>query len=66
MCAAAGLRASHDQEAFMSIERRDFLKAGVAISMLSVAPRSSRAEATFAPLPGAWRRFQLRTRIEIK
>ena len=50
----------------MSIERRDFLKASVAISMLSVEPRSLRAEATFAPQPGAWRRFQLRTRIEIK
>lgn len=34
--------------------------------MLSVVPRSLRAEATFAPQPGAWRRFQLRTRIKIK
>ncbi len=50
----------------MSIERRDFLKASVAISMLSVVPRSSRAEVTFAPQPGTWRRFQLSTRIEIK
>jgi hypothetical protein len=66
MCAAAGSRASRDKEAFMSIERRDFLKASVAISMLSVVPRSSRAEVTFAPQPGTWRRFQLSTRIEIK
>ena len=49
----------------MSIERRNFLKAGVAISMLSVVPRSSRAGATFAPQPGAWRRFELRTRVEL-
>ncbi len=49
----------------MSIERRNFLKAGVAISMLSVVPRSSRADATFAPQPGAWRRFELRTRVEL-
>jgi transglutaminase-like putative cysteine protease len=65
MCAAAGLRASRDKEAFMSIERRDFLKASVAISILSVVTRSSRAEATFAPQPGAWRRFELRTRVEL-
>jgi transglutaminase-like putative cysteine protease len=50
----------------MSIERRNVLKAGVAISILSVAPRSSWAETVFAPQPGPWRRFQLRTRIEIK
>ena len=50
----------------MNIQRRSFLKAGVAISMLSVAPRSSWADITLAPQPGAWRRFQLRTRIEIK
>jgi transglutaminase-like putative cysteine protease len=50
----------------MTIQRRDFLKAGVAISMLSVVPRSSQADAAFAPRPGAWRRFELRTRIEIK
>lgn len=50
----------------MSIERRNFLKAGVAISLLSVAPRSARADAIFAPRPGDWRRFQLRTRIELK
>lgn len=50
----------------MSIERRDFLKAGVAISLLSVAPRSAHANATFAPQPGDWRRIQLRTRIALK
>ena len=50
----------------MSVERRDFLKASVAISLLSVVPRSVRADAIFAPQPGDWRRFQLRTRIELK
>jgi transglutaminase-like putative cysteine protease len=53
-------------EALMSIGRRDFLKAGVAISLLSVGPRSAHADATFAPQPGDWRRFQLRTRIALK
>ena len=50
----------------MSIQRRGFLKASVAISLLSVVPRSVRADSTFAPQPGPWRRFELRTRIEIK
>lgn len=66
MCAAATPCASRSKEASASIERRGVLKAGVAISILSVAPRSSWAEAAFAPQPGLWRRFQLRTRIEIK
>jgi transglutaminase-like putative cysteine protease len=66
MRAAARPRANREKEALMSIERRNFLKAGVAISLLSVAPRSVRAEAIFAPQPGDWRRFQLRTRIKLK
>jgi len=65
--AAASFRADRDrQEAFMSMQRRDLLKTGVAISMLSVVPRSVRAEGVFAPQPGPWRRFELRTRIAIK
>ena len=50
----------------MSMQRRDFLKAGVAISVLSVLPRSARAERVFDPQPGPWRRFEIKTRIEIK
>ena len=50
----------------MTIQRRDLLKFGVAISMLSVMPRSSRADITLAPQPGAWRRYRLRTRIDLK
>jgi transglutaminase-like putative cysteine protease len=66
MRAAVRPRASREKEALMSVERRDFLKTTVAISLLSVAPRSVRADAIFAPQPGDWRRFQLRTRIELK
>jgi transglutaminase-like putative cysteine protease len=33
--------------------------------MLSVVPRSVQANDPFAPRPGAWRRFELRTRVEI-
>jgi transglutaminase-like putative cysteine protease len=49
----------------MSTGRRDLLKAGVAMSMLSVLPRTAQAYGAFAPQPGAWRRFELRTGIEI-
>ncbi|MEZ5831805.1 MAG: transglutaminase domain-containing protein [Dongiaceae bacterium] len=49
----------------MSIDRRVFLKTGVALSALSVVPRSW-AAGGFAPQPGTWRRFELRTRIDIK
>src|SRR4029453_5260904 len=63
---AAAQRRANRKEAPMSIERRDFLKAGVAISLLSVAPRSLGADSIFAPQPGDWQRFQLRTRIELK
>jgi transglutaminase-like putative cysteine protease len=49
----------------MSMQRRDFLKAGVAVSMLSAVPRSAWSDSDFALQPGAWRRFELRTRIEI-
>jgi transglutaminase-like putative cysteine protease len=50
----------------LSVQRRDLLKAGVAFSLLSVMPRSARAERVFAPQPGQWRRFEITTRIEIK
>lgn len=49
----------------MSFQRRNFLKAGVVISMLTVVSRSARAHRAFAPQRGPWRRFELRTRIEI-
>ena len=50
----------------MSVQRRGFLKAGVATSMLSMVPRSGRPGGAFAPQSGPWRWFELRTRIDIK
>ena len=48
----------------MSLNRRDVLKAGVAVSALAAFP-SWPAHAAFAPRPGTWRNFELITRIEI-
>lgn len=50
----------------MRIGRRTFLKAGAAVSVLSTLPRAADADGDFAPQPGAWRRFELRTRVEIR
>jgi transglutaminase-like putative cysteine protease len=50
----------------VNVNRRDFVRAGVALSVLSAVPRAASAYSTFAPEPGPWRRFQLWTRIEIK
>jgi transglutaminase-like putative cysteine protease len=49
----------------MSIDRRELLKAGLAVSAAAALPHASPAEAGFAPQPGAWRNFQVLTRLEI-
>ncbi len=49
----------------MSIDRRELLKAGLAVSAAAALPYASPAEAGFAPRPGAWRNFHVRTRLEI-
>ncbi len=49
----------------MSIDRRELLKAGIAISAAAALPNAARAEVGFAPQPGAWRNFQVLTRLEI-
>lgn len=48
----------------MSCNRRAFLQAGAAASALAALPGTSMA-ADFAPRPGAWRRFEITTRVEI-
>lgn len=49
------------------IDRRTALKGGVAAvaAALVVRPGALRAEAPFAPKPGAWRTFEIRTRVEL-
>ncbi len=50
----------------MAMERRDFLKAGAALTVAAALPRSAGAvDAAFAVTPGAWRSFQITTRLEI-
>jgi transglutaminase-like putative cysteine protease len=49
----------------MSIDRRELLKAGLAVSAAAALPNTARAEVDFAPHPGAWRNFQVLTRLEI-
>ncbi len=49
----------------MTLHRREFLKAGVALSVAAGLPRAAFADATFAPQPGAWRQFNVVTKLEI-
>jgi transglutaminase-like putative cysteine protease len=49
----------------MDMRRREFLKCGVAMSVAAALPSAARAQAGFAPQPGAWRTFQIVTRLEI-
>ncbi len=50
----------------MRIHRRDFIKAGAALSVMSALPRSASAQAPFDPKPSGWRNYQVVTRLEIK
>ncbi len=49
----------------MSLHRRDFIKAGAALSVISALPRGAQAQSTFDPKPAGWRNFQIVTRLEI-
>lgn len=48
------------------MDRRNFLKGTAAASFAATLPASAWASATFAPRPGAWRSFDLITKIEIE
>jgi transglutaminase-like putative cysteine protease len=47
------------------LDRRDFLKAGAALSVVAALPRNAGAAPAFAPMPGPWRSFETTTRLEI-
>jgi transglutaminase-like putative cysteine protease len=49
----------------MTIHRRDLLKGGAALSALSAFPSLAFAQSLFNPALGAWRSFQIVTRLEI-
>jgi transglutaminase-like putative cysteine protease len=47
------------------MNRRDVLKAAGALAAATALPGSALAQSTFAPKPGAWRNYQIVTRLEI-
>ncbi|RVU19676.1 transglutaminase-like domain-containing protein [Methylobacterium oryzihabitans] len=47
------------------MQRRDVLRAGAAAAAALALPRLAAAETTFAPRPGAWRRFEVATRLAL-
>jgi transglutaminase-like putative cysteine protease len=49
----------------MHFDRRDFLKTGAAFAAAAGWPQFASAQGAFAPQPGAWRGFQIVTRLEI-
>ena len=49
----------------MSIDRRELLKAGLAASAAVALPSAARTDINFEPRPGAWRTFEVVTRMEI-
>jgi transglutaminase-like putative cysteine protease len=49
----------------MSMDRREFLKVGAAVSATVALPHAAQAQVSFDPQPGAWRRFQVVTNVEI-
>ncbi len=49
----------------MHFDRRDFLKTGATFALAAGLPQPASAHGTFAPQPGAWRNFEIVTRLEI-
>jgi transglutaminase-like putative cysteine protease len=49
----------------MKFDRRELLNAAAALSAASAFTGIARAQGAFAPSPGAWRTFQVVTRVEI-
>ena len=47
----------------MTCDRRELLKGGAALSMAAAFPSIALAQSVFAPRPGAWRTFEIVTRL---
>ena len=47
------------------MRRRDLLAAGGLLAASSVLPRPAGAQEVFAPRPGAWRRYEVTTRLTL-
>ena len=41
------------------------LRSGAALTVIAALPRAAVADASFAPKPEAWRKFEITTRIEV-
>jgi transglutaminase-like putative cysteine protease len=54
-----------EEDESMSINRRALLRAGAALTAAAAISNPARAEAAFDPRPGAWRRFDVTTRVEL-
>jgi transglutaminase-like putative cysteine protease len=53
------------ESAVTKIDRRRMLQCSAAVSIFSVLPGRASAATGFAPAPGAWRNFEVVTRLEI-
>jgi transglutaminase-like putative cysteine protease len=49
----------------MTCDRRELLKGGAALSMAAAFPSIALAQSVFAPRPGAWRTFEIVTRLAV-
>ena len=49
----------------MQFDRRNFMKAGAALTFAAGLPRLVTAEPSFSPQPNVWRSFQIVTRLEV-
>lgn len=49
----------------MTMNRRELLGTGAALAAASMWPGGASAQGAFAPNPGAWRNYQVVTRLEI-
>jgi transglutaminase-like putative cysteine protease len=49
----------------MGVNRRELLKCGAALSVATVFVDITRAQTAFAPTPGAWRTFEVVTRMQV-
>jgi transglutaminase-like putative cysteine protease len=49
----------------MTMNRRDFVNAGISASFFAVLPGSVSAQRSFSPQPDVWRNFEIATRVEL-
>jgi transglutaminase-like putative cysteine protease len=49
----------------MTVNRRDFVHAGLSASFLAMLPGGASAQRLFSPRPDVWRNFEISTRVEL-